>query len=750
MPVSFDRFVRVLTGQVSEKLYNVRRDKARAAMQAVASTIKELSPEVKGQVETQLNKLVMSFNAAEKLAKRDRKQACAELETVKIGAVNLKKQCEVLPRQIATAVDPGVDPQNAEPVAPEPVAPEPVAPEPVAPEPVAPELVAPEPVAPEPVAPEPVASSPEDREAFETAWASVRGDVEKLQRELTSGLFDQSPRETEEDVVAFKERMRIFDNAKAAENYLLAKQQLEVIEEYVAGLNEQCDQAKVAFDACWDSHFVPVMNNINANLYGTPVIKHFQDYVRLYEETTSNIEEAKAAGNYFKANSLTTNIVSRKVGGASVLQTAIREFNQTRKETIARYQSVSAGIAAGTYDFEGSDQLKQRFSDTLSTAIDQQKSKIFREVQTALDALELAGNQLKNASFAQFSDQVAASEKTGKLVKFVKSDPDYLKSIFAQQNGAELLDECMASLGSKAHNEDHLQFAISATEARYGVNLTGDNGGTYVCKLYSALKILPESHTTLNESLNKINREKPGLRELISAASGELTSLASDYDSQEAGGTINLRLRSEGVVDTLGAAYARVIGDVFSFDHVTLHEVGHAVDEAKQFMKNNGAKLEFGGWQEETVEGIAEKVGNAKGFFNEFNDVAKNDLLKFLQEMLKNNANYKIEGLPAEISNAMANHAAAKHCRGIVLKGGHGGLWDRKPDDFAINGRIYQQAYDSKWVSYLQAARVTKLTNYQFRAPGEWYSEVYALFFSDRLKSNHPLYAILGADKRAG
>ncbi|MDA7541579.1 hypothetical protein N8639_01935, partial [bacterium] len=103
MPVSFDRFVRVLTGQVSEKLYNVRRDKARAAMQAVASTIKELSPEVKGQVETQLNKLVMSFNAAEKLAKRDRKQACAELETVKIGAVNLKKQCEVLPRQIATA-----------------------------------------------------------------------------------------------------------------------------------------------------------------------------------------------------------------------------------------------------------------------------------------------------------------------------------------------------------------------------------------------------------------------------------------------------------------------------------------------------------------------------------------------------------------------------------------------------------------------------------------------------------------------
>jgi hypothetical protein len=59
-------------------------------------------------------------------------------------------------------------------------------------------------------------------------------------------------------------------------------------------------------------------------------------------------------------------------------------------------------------------------------------------------------------------------------------------------------------------------------------------------------------------------------------------------------------------------------------------------------------------------------------------------------------------------------------------------------DHIKIGDRIYHEAYPRTWVSYLADARKQGLTGYQFRAPPEWFAELYAGYRSKKLKPNHP------------
>jgi len=53
-------------------------------------------------------------------------------------------------------------------------------------------------------------------------------------------------------------------------------------------------------------------------------------------------------------------------------------------------------------------------------------------------------------------------------------------------------------------------------------------------------------------------------------------------------------------------------------------------------------------------------------------------------------------------------------------------------------GRVVYRYGDIAQVSYLASARKKGLTGYQFRAPGEWFAELYAAYRSGKLKDNHP------------
>jgi len=54
------------------------------------------------------------------------------------------------------------------------------------------------------------------------------------------------------------------------------------------------------------------------------------------------------------------------------------------------------------------------------------------------------------------------------------------------------------------------------------------------------------------------------------------------------------------------------------------------------------------------------------------------------------------------------------------------------------NGRVYQESYENIWTSYEYAERKKGVSGYQFRAPGEWFSELYAAFHSGKMNPSHP------------
>ena len=92
---------------------------------------------------------------------------------------------------------------------------------------------------------------------------------------------------------------------------------------------------------------------------------------------------------------------------------------------------------------------------------------------------------------------------------------------------------------------------------------------------------------------------------------------------------------------------------------------------------------------------------------------------------------------------ALEKHAAVVWFRSVALKSESKGLWgdgDGAASAAAVGGRVYQEAYRSDWYSYDVGARSAKVTNYQFRAPGEWFAEIYAMYFMGKLPATHPHY----------
>lgn len=99
-------------------------------------------------------------------------------------------------------------------------------------------------------------------------------------------------------------------------------------------------------------------------------------------------------------------------------------------------------------------------------------------------------------------------------------------------------------------------------------------------------------------------------------------------------------------------------------------------------------------------------------------------------------------GLPAKVDwKKLAKHKAIDWCKTVKMSGGESGLWESnsKSQKAALSGRIYQQAYDSQWVSYAESARAKRVTNYQFRSEAEWFADAYSVYYSGKLPDSHPL-----------
>ena len=164
------------------------------------------------------------------------------------------------------------------------------------------------------------------------------------------------------------------------------------------------------------------------------------------------------------------------------------------------------------------------------------------------------------------------------------------------------------------------------------------------------------------------------------------------------------------------------------------HEVGHAVDDAQGFMQRHGNLVAYGEWTSYAgnVQPIADAIGADARYAACYKTAEQKQYV--LDKLMSKPANAPAvtAGSPEDLAKQAFDtwHSIATSAD----------VFRRQSDCDAIKlgDYVYHEAYARQWVRYRADARKRALTGYQFRAPGEWFAELYAGYRSGKLKDTHP------------
>ena len=166
------------------------------------------------------------------------------------------------------------------------------------------------------------------------------------------------------------------------------------------------------------------------------------------------------------------------------------------------------------------------------------------------------------------------------------------------------------------------------------------------------------------------------------------------------------------------------------FDFATLHEVGHAVDDAQNIMK--GPRKNDAGWDSHGTGHISKVAAKHFGYDADY-----------IEDMLDSKTNTPPKKKPKPPKGVKEADWEAARVKvedwARQIRTSFGPWWNAgAAAATVIDGRVYQEAYEGDWVSYRYAARAQGITGYQFRSPMEWFAELYAAFHTERLNPKHP------------
>jgi hypothetical protein len=250
--------------------------------------------------------------------------------------------------------------------------------------------------------------------------------------------------------------------------------------------------------------------------------------------------------------------------------------------------------------------------------------------------------------------------------------------------------------------------------ARYGVTVTVARGNekylleSDLAKMYDALSMVPTEHI-MTSSLTKIE-----IRRVVGNRADY------DKDAKSIGiDTVKIKKRP---------TYEYKVGNktfkVATLNVATLHEVGHAVDDKASVMANPGGD-DCGGWEVDVPIGTVADAYLATIAPNP-EERHKPELLAQITKALQGTAWERPEGVPQNVWKAAERVLSL--CKELAN--------DKKP---WLNPRpagtvAYHKTY-SKWYGYKMSARkVTQVGDYQWRAPVEWFVELYAATWLTKAK----------------
>jgi hypothetical protein len=400
-------------------------------------------------------------------------------------------------------------------------------------------------------------------------------------------------------------------------------------------------------------------------------------------------------------------------------------------------------------------------ADAARAAFDTEAAPLNKRVDATTDATELAALQKIAADTKKLADALDFSAATkalkqldvrldkAKLEATIKANPADPKvaamaNRMVENGGAAAVD---AMIQAQPNGND-TRVLNALAEGRYGVKFTsgaplpGGDQAKAMKAICAAFATMPQD-VRKNPSITAVSHEDDaltagGAHDFDNAA---LSMLGRPGAFQQQFGAVQTMYdpKTNSQVNQLPAS---VDANCQAKDNTTVeymafaaaHEVGHGVDDARGFMTTHGADAKYGGWVTfgSSLRPLADIIG-ADARFAKFYETPEQR--RYILDKLMNAP----ATAPAVVAGSAADNARIAFDQWHATAAAEN-VYRRQGDCEAIKigNMVYHEAYARTWVGYLAAARNKALTGYQFRAPGEWFAELYAGYRSGKLKDTHP------------
>jgi hypothetical protein len=282
---------------------------------------------------------------------------------------------------------------------------------------------------------------------------------------------------------------------------------------------------------------------------------------------------------------------------------------------------------------------------------------------------------------------------------------DAFKTLSNRANS--LMDDVVAALGDSGMGE--------ALSARFGVTVKEEAGAkVHLKKTYEMLALVPMRHVD-HDKCAKVHFEH-----------GKVG--AGSYSEAQAIITMKGFSENEQWSYLDNGSTVKVNG----FNVTMLHEIGHALDDKHQIMNGVMNTKGYGGWRKETRSSTLDAYNTVT--LSEMRDAGdlgvdtEAAVREALTAALKNGEKpSKI----ADTSNGQHN-VLKKYCGWLAsIRVKAKPYFNSKLGDYAIDGRVYIESYGEDFHSFDEGERTKAITvrDYQWRAPGEWFAELYGFYW---------------------